>query len=312
MAETWVLNETLTGNNYLSSNVSFTNNNTQYDIFTFAGNEKPKYLDYGKTDATTSIVAYGEDGWENQAYRTIIFDQPVTDTTLLTWLQSNGTKQGASSPTFKHFFNSGTIGSGTIKFRHFSQTEPLPQLATPQNVSVDGTTLSWDEVENATSYDIYADGTLIGNTDGGGDTITKQIDLSTLSGWSNLSDGEHTITIKAKADGYRDSQASEGVQVTKGSTGETWVLNETITTELQQTSVSFTSNGENFFGIRCADELGMQVGYFITSGLTSSKTVYSDGWTNTAYRTITFATAPTGDLLTWLQANGTKQGGGSN
>ena len=25
------------------------------------------------------------------------------------------------------------------------------------------------------------------------------------------------------------------------------------------------------------------------------------------YRTITFATAPTGELLTWLQANGTKQ-----
>ena len=80
--------------------------------------------------------------------------------------------------TFKHFFNSGTIGSGTIKFRHFSQTEPLPQLATPQNVTVDGTTLSWDAVENATSYDIYADGTLIGNTDGGGSgggTVTFNI-----------------------------------------------------------------------------------------------------------------------------------------
>ena len=31
------------------------------------------------------------------------------------------------------------------------------------------------------------------------------------------------------------------------------------------------------------------------------------GWTNEAYRTITFENAPTGDLLTWLQANGTKQ-----
>lgn len=33
------------------------------------------------------------------------------------------------------------------------------------------------------------------------------------------------------------------------------------------------------------------------------------GWHNEAYRTITFLEAPTGDLLTWLQANGTKQGG---
>lgn len=26
--------------------------------------------------------------------------------------------------TFKHFFDAGTIGTGTVKFRHYSQTEP--------------------------------------------------------------------------------------------------------------------------------------------------------------------------------------------
>lgn len=30
-------------------------------------------------------------------------------------------------------------------------------------------------------------------------------------------------------------------------------------------------------------------------------------WVNQAYRTITFLEPPTGDLLTWLQANGVKQ-----
>ena len=49
--------------------------------------------------------------------------------------------------------------------------------------------------------------------------MSKQVELTTLTGWANLSDGEHTITIKAKADGYRDSQPSAGVQVTKGSSG---------------------------------------------------------------------------------------------
>lgn len=39
----------------------------------------------------------------------------------------------------------------------------LMTLATPQNVTADGTTVGWDEVENATSYEIYADNTLIGN-----------------------------------------------------------------------------------------------------------------------------------------------------
>ena len=66
--------------------------------------------------------------------------------------------------TFKHFFDAGTIGSGTVKFRHYSQQE---QLATPQNVTADGTTVSWDAVENAESYDVYADDTvLLGNTTG--------------------------------------------------------------------------------------------------------------------------------------------------
>lgn len=34
------------------------------------------------------------------------------------------------------------------------------------------------------------------------------IDLTTLSGWVNLSDGTHNITIVAKADGYLDSDPS--------------------------------------------------------------------------------------------------------
>lgn len=76
----------------------------------------------------------------------------------------NYTESGGSAITYKHFFKGAKIGTGNIIFRDFA---PVPTLATPQNVSIDGTMLSWDEVENATSYDIYADGALIGNTDGG-------------------------------------------------------------------------------------------------------------------------------------------------
>ena len=42
----------------------------------------------------------------------------------------------------------------------------LTQLATPTNLTVDGTTVSWDAVENATNYDIYVDGELYENTTG--------------------------------------------------------------------------------------------------------------------------------------------------
>lgn len=44
----------------------------------------------------------------------------------------------------------------------------------------------------------------------------KSIDLTTLPGWSSLSSGSHSITIVAKADGYRDSEPSAAVSVEKG------------------------------------------------------------------------------------------------
>ena len=95
MAETWVLNESLnlTGNaNYIAS---FTCNGTVY-----AG-----------IHTTTSVVTYlfnttqmgGQRvytryGWDNEAYRTIVFDESPSGT-LLTWLQRNGTKQVEPAPT---------------------------------------------------------------------------------------------------------------------------------------------------------------------------------------------------------------------
>ena len=41
------------------------------------------------------------------------------------------------------------------------------------------------------------------------------IDLTTLSGWGNVANGEHNIQVVAKADGYRDSEKSTGVSFTK-------------------------------------------------------------------------------------------------
>ena len=95
MAETWVLNErlNLTGNaNYIAS---FTCNGTVYEGI----------------HTTTSVViylfnttqmggqrVYTRYGWDNEAYRTIVFDESPSGT-LLTWLQENGTKQSEPAPT---------------------------------------------------------------------------------------------------------------------------------------------------------------------------------------------------------------------
>lgn len=45
----------------------------------------------------------------------------------------------------------------------------------------------------------------------------KSIDLTTLSGWGNVADGQHSIQVVAKADNYRDSEKSTAVSFTKGS-----------------------------------------------------------------------------------------------
>ena len=51
---------------------------------------------------------------------------------------------------------------------------------------------------------------------------TKQtIDVSTLTGWANLSTGNHQITVKTKASGYADSAASNAVTVNKAASGYT-------------------------------------------------------------------------------------------
>ena len=50
-------------------------------------------------------------------------------------------------------------------------------------------------------------------------TTKQQIDLSTLSGWANLSSGSHQITVKAKASGYGDSASSNAVSVEKAASG---------------------------------------------------------------------------------------------
>lgn len=110
---------------------------------------------------------------------------------------------------------------------------------------------------------------------------------------------------------------------------ETWVLNDEINQYTGETtggfgrglnyiSTEFTTNSynvksliiDNFGNFTSTGSwvIGIQGNAVPTS---ASDTLYmyenGGGWTNTAFKTWVFETAPTGDLLTWLQANGTKQ-----
>lgn len=91
------------------------------------------------------------------------------------------------------------------------------------------------------------------------------------------------------------------------SSGETWVLNENAYDVINNFTytANFVCDGTNYTTIVNSNNP-------MTGGLFYDTTQvvhpdYASQFVNEKYRTITFATPPTGDLLTWLQANGTKQ-----
>ena len=100
--------------------------------------------------------------------------------------------------------------TGDIVYSAVVQDE-ITQLATPTiAMNADGKTLEITDVENATSYDVYVDGTLKTNVASVPNITT--FDLSTLS---DIADGAHNIKVKAKASGYNDSEFSNEVSYTK-------------------------------------------------------------------------------------------------
>lgn len=90
-----------------------------------------------------------------------------------------------------------------------------------------------------------------------------------------------------------------------------WVIKSDATGVFATTQIAFTSNGQKFTSIGADYDAGSFVilrydndevaGYDTAVG----DLVYE--FYNDAYRKLTFDTPPTGDLLTWLQANATQQ-----
>ena len=96
-------------------------------------------------------------------------------------------------------------------------------------------------------------------------------------------------------------------------TSETWILNEILDlgTPAWSYEIELSSNGSQYNGI--SHHYTVDQGIVLTDNLwygdgePADALKYDRGWLDEAYRTITFSTSPTGDLLTWLQQNGTKQ-----
>lgn len=88
--ETWVFNNIVYAG-IETINIDFMSNNTKYTSISYG--EEHVSSPYGLAYNTTCVFYHEDRIWANEAYRTITFFQPVTDATLLEWLQANGTKQ---------------------------------------------------------------------------------------------------------------------------------------------------------------------------------------------------------------------------
>lgn len=105
-------------------------------------------------------------------------------------------------------------------------------------------------------------------------------------------DGTGTVTGKAAAE------------------KEVWVLNNADAFSGYSGAIQFTSNGTLFYGITSAGAIALFYWLNTEGSETFSATdpeAEEATFIDQAYRKLIFDTPPTGDLLTWLQANGVKQ-----
>lgn len=97
-----------------------------------------------------------------------------------------------------------------------------------------------------------------------------------------------------------------GKCISPKATGETWVLNDNLQGQYDDrelvSSIAFVSKNTLYSKITIGPNTDRELRYN-----DSYVWQWNLGWLDQAYRTITFDTAPAGELLIWLQANGTKQ-----
>ena len=144
----WLDNAALTE---WTQEINFTSNGASYSGMRYTGNGTAMTLQYMNADSEwQTVYNYDEDAstgsWVNDAYKIVDL--------------------GASAQTVTAIFKADFVAN----------TTKLTQLATPQNVTADGTTVSWDAVENATSYAVLADGSEIGTVQAAANLISFTID----------------------------------------------------------------------------------------------------------------------------------------
>lgn len=140
----------------------------------------------------------------------VVFDEHITKVTI-------NDEEYTTSPIQSVNFNT----SGTAIKLYFADGYEYNKTVIdfePQNEEYTYPTQSWDASTQTLTIKGYSDGTGTATITSKVPATKQTIDVSTLTGWANLSTGNHQITVKTKASGYADSAASNAVTVSKAAT----------------------------------------------------------------------------------------------
>lgn len=200
--ETWVIGSHTDYQWDIYESIGFTSGDTHFALFNlYRYPDEPTILKYGST-----TVAASEDGrtteleFYDDKYKTAIFDRlPTGD--LLYWLLA-----------------------------YARILAPTPQLEAPTGLEASGTTISFNPVENAESYEVFADGVSIGGFVAY--AVTAQVTNATVSPTDAIvtAGGAQQFSVSANGTSYKlpTSITVAGTTVNAGSsqtiTGKCTVL----------------------------------------------------------------------------------------
>lgn len=267
--ETWVLNNSISLHDFgynQSYVIDFVSNSTEYKaMWTSRDSEtQDTTLHYTRKSDNYYQSVYvslgtpgSPSGWINgEAYRTITFNTAPTGD-LLTWLQANGTKQSTPQVSIDLTSLSGyeSLPAGTYALgvrakaanyqdSDLSATVSFTKLAAPVATAAD-TSVNWEAVANAESYDVYVDGELYENTTGGASFVQIPITKDTANGYSVLQNMDKTKIYTIR---YCYNTSTNAFAIFSISwNGSSWVASgdTLIFYSNTETSISFQQNHDN-------------------------------------------------------------------
>lgn len=319
-ALTWTINNPWGSNDEFSNfgyvSINFTSDGKKFiqfcgegDIgYTLEGQSQHMWI-YKNWTSNSGYAPLGiSTGDDLSMYRTVTFETAPTGT-LLEWLKTHAVPQGSSTKTYAQVTNE----NGAVSIRVFENSD-----ADLQNLSItkDGVTINGKKpltsVQPLFKHELVIPYSF---------SVTDSETVNGSATYHYLSNTGTQITSASEIDdnfllsGGIGKNSANTAAAQSESTALTWIINEKPDYQGEKNlsvTIPLTAGGNSYNGIQIEPSVKYPSPTCIIRVLNGEE-IYSGAWFEPKFadRTLTFGTAPSGELLTWLQANAVPQGGAS-